>query len=1005
MLLVRMLSLWYMAEEGRVHAWKHGELKNRPVKPHVGFLLEHPTSTEEATQTFFSSSTWRTFAQEELMGETPCVINGRSTILGGNLDLWHLRDGRFGALEAKDAYSSVWPMELVAHVAGALRSWKGLRNREGLLASLVRVAPRTGEEKVGGLAKFNAEEWRLHLQRDHLPYRRDCRVCVERSTGKPHKRISHPSAYVLSIDTAGPFRHKAMGGYQYLLVACYRFPQLPGVKGEDEASKGDAAEESVAVPEDGGDWILDEEAPNPVDEREDLPTGDVCAAEGEVVDGKPEDKVDDVENLKELADPLKFSSMYIVRPMKTRKHAETLKAIQEAYIQLRSCGLPVNKLHADRAREYNTKMLEMWAASRDIDVSKTQGDDPPQNGVAERGVRYIKMRTRILMSQAKELSGLTDEVVRSLWPFAAETAAAQQQAEVWGQPSPSVARFGSKVFTKRKGYGQGGRTDLLPKWVEGVYLGPARAVPGGHLVLTDEGNLWYSTNIRQFPAPPEPEGGSEADSEAPGHPPARRVRGKSSIVELAGGVGLIPGFVRRDPGHDGGEVGLKAIAKLADAEASASSGEVVTSDFRLDSVEAVSGSSVKAEPSQTVEPLAATYLREKRFSMEDCLKVLEGEHFRKTRKQRATAWQDNQPPPIHTTLGAYQRGPWTGVTTATARHEALTKYLTAVLRHLCGDDMCFSSITVAKDLCTDTHKDRFNLKGSRNYVLTLGEFSGGGLWQEGSCEGMPTVTMQATSGEEKIGFVSSVRNQVVQVDPKKLHKTMPWSGGPKWTIIGHTVGQYRKLEEGQLQELGRLGFAVPPCSISGELRALEVQGGLNEEQEIRNGPAWFPAPTDVEGEMWTRMWTRRLLDEEELLAPTVPQQFKDVFEGVHTANQAAAASLDEREFLVCRDRYDVEEWLTLCRMTEAPDEVHGVEALLETLTGPLRVVYTVALDEVKQFISRWAASILKEAEALIKAGALVPLTVEEQRTLEMSGKLVVLPAKGVFTVKPSGSGR
>ena len=219
------------------------------MKPHVGFLLEHPTSTEEATQTFFSSSTWRTFAQEELMGETRCVINGRSTILGGNLDLWHLRDGRFGALEAKDAYSSVWPMELVAHVAGALRSWKGLRNREGLLASLVRVAPRTGEEKVGGLAKFNAEEWRLHLQRDHLPYRRDCRVCVERSTGKPHKRISHPSAYVLSIDTAGPFRHKAMGGYQYLLVACYRFPQLPGVKGEDEASKGDAAEESVAVPE------------------------------------------------------------------------------------------------------------------------------------------------------------------------------------------------------------------------------------------------------------------------------------------------------------------------------------------------------------------------------------------------------------------------------------------------------------------------------------------------------------------------------------------------------------------------------------------------------------------------------------------------------------------------------------------------------------------------------------------------------------------------------------
>ena len=131
---------------------------------------------------------------------------------------------------------------------------------------------------------------------------------------------------------------------------------------------------------------------------------------------------------------------------------------------------------------------------------------------------------------------------------------------------------------------------------------------------------------------------------------------------------------------------------------------------------------------------------------------------------------------------------------------------------------------------------------------------------------------------------------MVQVDPKKLHKTMPWSGGQKWTIIGHTVGQYRT----------RLGFAV---QFFNELRALEVQGGFNEEQEI----------------------TWRLLDEEELLAPTVPQQFKDVVEGVDTANQAAAANLDVREFLVCRDRYDVEEWLTLCRMTEGPDEVHGLK--------------------------------------------------------------------------------
>ena len=82
------------------------------------------------------------------------------------------------------------------------------------------------------------------------------------------------------------------------------------------------------------------------------------------------------------------------------------------------------------------------------------------------------------------------------------------------------------------------------------------------------------------------------------------------------------------------------------------------------------------------------------------------------------------------------------------------------------------------------------------------------------------------------------------------------------------------------------------------------------------------------------------------------------------------------------------------------DEDHGVESLLEVLTGPLKVVYTVALDEVKQFVGRWVEAIEKEADALIKAKALVPLTIEEQRALEETGKLIILPAKGVFTVKP-----
>ena len=110
------------------------------------------------------------------------------------------------------------------------------------------------------------------------------------------------------------------------------------------------------------------------------------------VDATPEDLKDEadrkdeaVEGLKDLAEPLKFSSVYIVRPMKSRKHAEDFEGSSRGlHTTAVMWPFPVNKIHADRAREYNTKMLDLWAASRDIDISKTQGDDAPQNGTAER---------------------------------------------------------------------------------------------------------------------------------------------------------------------------------------------------------------------------------------------------------------------------------------------------------------------------------------------------------------------------------------------------------------------------------------------------------------------------------------------------------------------------------------------------------------------------------------------------------------------------------------------
>ena len=647
-ILVRMLSLWYMAEAGRVKAWKAGVLKQPPVKPHVGFLLEHPAA-QEGKESFFDLPVWKTFSEDQLMTEVLVTMNGRPTILGGNLDLWDLRDESVGALEAKDPGGSVWPLELVAHLAGVLRSWTGLRSRESLLAALTQRTPAL--EEPATLCKFNKEEWKLHLQRDHLPYRRDCRVCIERASGKPHRRVTYPTAYSMAVDLAGPFRNAGVGGYKYLMVGCYRFPRLPGLPNTEEHKEVEAP---AVLPGDGGDWLLaDGEENIDLEVPEDAGELDKAEEVGELDKAEEASELDkEVEALKELGKPLEFTSVYLARPMKTRKKKDALRAVQELYIQLRSNGLPLSRLHMDRAREFQTDALEAWAAGRDIEVTRTQGSDPAGNGTAERAVGAVKARVRVLLAQAKELSGASDEAIRTWWPFAAETAVAQHQAVAFGRRSPTVARFGSRVFTKRKGYGQGGRFDLLPRWLPAVYLGPARSVPGGHLVLTDEGNLWYTTNVRQFQDPPAEEEEDEKEDIDILHPPARRIRRKSSIVELAGDVGLMPGLRGEREEEAGDAPGLSAICTLDRTSLGSSSGDLVSDDVMLGRMNGSSESTSREGEPELPEDLAARYLYEGRFSMQDCLKVLEGERFRKTKKQRSLAWGSHEPPPVHTTLGA-----------------------------------------------------------------------------------------------------------------------------------------------------------------------------------------------------------------------------------------------------------------------------------------------------------------------------------------------------------------
>ena len=119
--------------------------------------------------------------------------------------------------------------------------------------------------------------WDQDCQAGHVPFRRDCCVCQEAAAkSRPHRRVPHPLAGTLSLDTAGPFRVAKEGKVlkKFILVGTFTWlqpdggepdpPPLPDEGGEDlpllenedaedDAENAEAAEDADHGEEERGD--------------------------------------------------------------------------------------------------------------------------------------------------------------------------------------------------------------------------------------------------------------------------------------------------------------------------------------------------------------------------------------------------------------------------------------------------------------------------------------------------------------------------------------------------------------------------------------------------------------------------------------------------------------------------------------------------------------------------------------------------------------------------------
>ncbi|CAE7264690.1 unnamed protein product, partial [Symbiodinium microadriaticum] len=417
-----------------------------------------------------------------------------------------------------ERYPTTWSSAMHQNIVQAIKQWKEAPNTLEVARMLHKL-----DGPIHDMSEAEIRKWKRHIRNGHLPYEKRCRTCVRSSaTGRAHRRVVAPSCYVVNIDVCGPFRQKGeyqeAKGYRYALVAGYVMPKIEGYKdypiAEDEA--GDARDEDDRRehgPAMGG--ILDQD--DLLEEREEVEE----PIEEEVEKELQRDNAKFEELYKEIGDTMEYQVLHFAVPLKSRRTAVVNDAIKTLYLQLRAEGLPVVRLHSDRARELQNRRLRSWLVHHDILATTGESQHPRSNGRAESVVKALKRRTKALMFSAPDLP-------MTCWPYAMTYAAGQQRALALGRKGPP-AKFGEVVEVRKKFWYER-RVDLEPKWTDGRYMGPSPDLRQGHLVRFDDGRFTTTTHFKAGVVVPE-EVVKEAERGRDPLPKPRRLRSKSSPPE------------------------------------------------------------------------------------------------------------------------------------------------------------------------------------------------------------------------------------------------------------------------------------------------------------------------------------------------------------------------------------------------------------------------------------------------------------------------------------------
>ena len=375
----------------------------------------------------------------------------------------------------------------------------------GMMRSIAEALARHLKSDVEDY-KLKAMTWQEHCRANHIPFRRDCRVCQEASAkNKPHRRVAHPLCGTLSVDTAGPLvrADDVEDQARFILIGAYTWLRPKRSVPVEEEPLLDEKEEHLAI-----EGEVDEEDDSGFEEPPEI-------------EGLEEEILEVIQDEEQREEP-EIEVFRLAVPLHSKKEKEILVAINQMYMQLRVHGYPILRLHSDLGGEFRGRSIKSWCRSRSIHRTTTAGDDSQANGRCERAVQEVKSWIRRSLLRADRGS--------ELWPMACRYVNELERRRMADQMHRPIPPFGEKILVKRRWWKT---QELESTHQKAIYLTPMPEAHGHMVMLEDGTKVLAPYFISKTKEPPEEEETWLALlREAEEHDPVevrRRIRGKSSL--------------------------------------------------------------------------------------------------------------------------------------------------------------------------------------------------------------------------------------------------------------------------------------------------------------------------------------------------------------------------------------------------------------------------------------------------------------------------------------------